>query len=374
MIHNKINLVFFLPNFSEGGAGKSILKICNLMNENYFNITIISIGKCYYKSFFKKNIKILQLPQKKTFFSFIDISKILKNYQKRNTIFISNINYANVLSCIFIKLILNYKLVLVERTPLKELDINYNFKDVIKKKIIYLLMRYLYRYADLVIVNSQFTKKLFKKKIKCNLKLIYSPSIDKIKLCKDNKINNYLKIITIGRLSCEKRHDFLINAISYLKKMKLKVVILGNGSLKKKLFSMIKSEKLSKIIKIKSFNKKNLNLLKWSNLYINTSDFEGLPNSVVEAINESKFILSRDSGGGINDIIINNLTGKIISPDKPKTLAEEIKKFVSVKNRINKNKNKNKNIIKKKLNSFLSKNVSKEYEKIFLKLRNEKKN
>ena len=156
--------------------------------------------------------------------------------------------------------------------------------------------------------------------------------------------------------------------------MKLKVVILGNGSLKKKLFSMIKSEKLSKIIKIKSFNKKNLNLLKWSNLYINTSDFEGLPNSVVEAINESKFILSRDSGGGINDIIINNLTGKIISPDKPKTLAEEIKKFVSVKNRINKNKNKNKNIIKKKLNSFLSKNVSKEYEKIFLKLRNEKKN
>ncbi len=43
-------------------------------------------------------------------------------------------NYANALSCIFIKILINYKLILVERTPLKELYTYYGFIDYLKKK------------------------------------------------------------------------------------------------------------------------------------------------------------------------------------------------------------------------------------------------
>ena len=362
---NKINLIFFLPNFSEGGAGKSILKICNKINDNRFKIIIISIGKCYYKKFFNKNIKIFQLSSKKTIFSFLDISKLLKRYDKKDTIFISNINYTNTLSCIFIKLIFNYKLILIERTPLKELYINYNFKDFIKKKTIYFLMKLFYRFADRVVVNSQYTKNLFKKKIKCNLKLIYSPSIDKIELNRKNKNINSLKIITIGRLSFEKRHDYLIDAISLVKKINLKVLIIGNGPLKKRLNEIIKLRKLSNKISIKPFNKNYETHMNWSNLYINTSDFEGFPNSVVEAINKNKFVLSRNSGGGINDIIIDNSVGKIISPDSPEVLAKEINKFFTNRNL---RKKVNKKIVYKKFTNFLSKKIVEDYKKIFLSL------
>ena len=361
----KIDLIFFLPNFSEGGAGKSLLKICNKINDKQFKITVISIGKCYYKNLFKNNVSVIQLNSKKTFFAFFDIIKILKNFNKQNTIFISNINYTNTLSCIFIKLILNYKLVLIERTPLKELQIFYNSKDFIKKKIIYFLMKVFYRFADKVIVNSQHTKKIFTKKIKCNLDLIYSPSIDKIKLNNSNRVNKKLKIISIGRLSIEKRYDFLISAISYLRDVNLEVIILGNGPLKNELKRIIKLKKLSKKIFIKPYNKDYYKYVKSSNLYINTSDFEGFPNSVVEAINNNKFVLSRDSGGGINDIIFDNSIGKIISHDKPKFLANEINNFF---NKQNLKKINNKTLLFKKFTMFLTKNVSKEYTKIFLNL------
>tara|TARA_B100000575_G_scaffold255485_1_gene225287 strand:- start:127 stop:924 length:798 start_codon:yes stop_codon:yes gene_type:complete len=265
---------------------------------------------------------------------------------------------------LFIKLILNYKLILIERTPLKELETFYNYKDLFKKKIIYHLMKFFYRFADKVIVNSLYTKRIFEKKIKCNLKLIYSPSIDKIELNKRNKIKDILKIITIGRLSHEKRHDFLINAISHINNIKVKVIILGNGPLKKKLNQIIKTKKISKKISIKSYNNKSSKLLNWSNLYINTSDFEGFPNSVVEAVNKNKFILSRNSGGGINDIIFHSSIGKIIEKDRPEVLAKEIINFFT-----NKNKKKiSKNIISKKFSNFLAKNVTKEYNKIFLNL------
>ena len=84
----KINLIFFLPNFSEGGAGKSILKICNKINHKMFNITIISIGKCYYKNLFRKDISIVQLNIKKTFFAFFDIVKILKNFKRQHNFYL----------------------------------------------------------------------------------------------------------------------------------------------------------------------------------------------------------------------------------------------------------------------------------------------
>ena len=366
MKSNKKNLIFFLPNFSQGGAGQSVLKICNNINNKKFNITIISIGKCFYKKFFKKKTLFFELSHKKTLFSFFDIIKILKKYKKNNSIFISNMNYTNVLSCLFIKLFLKFKLILIERTPIKELQTYYGIKDFLKKRIIFILMKFLYRFSDKVIVNSSYTKKMFQKLIKCNLKLIYSPSLDKIKLDKIFIKGKKTKIISLGRLSIEKKFDFLINAISFLKKHNLKVRIIGNGPMRYRLLNLIKLKKLGSIVSIRQFNKKSyIKHLNWSNLYINTSDFEGFPNSVVEAINNNKFVLSRNSGGGINDIIVNDSLGKIIRSDNPKALAKEIKNFTEIR-RFKKIKGKKKII--HKFSKFLTKNVSKEYEKLFMKL------
>ena len=239
----KTNIIFFLPNFSEGGAGKSITTICNNLDYRIFNIIIISIGKCHYKNFFNKKTIFYELNKKKIFNSFFEIIRILKNkYNKKDTIFISNINYANVLSCLFIKLMMNYKLVLAERTPLKELNTFYNIRDFFKKKIIYLLMKLIYRFADQVVVNSSFSKKEFHKKIKCNLKLIHSPSLNKIRINNTKKINKKLRILSIGRLSKEKRFDILIDIIDRLKDYDIKAQIIGNGPLEKVLKQKIKSK------------------------------------------------------------------------------------------------------------------------------------
>ena len=72
---NKTNLVFFLPNFSEGGAGRSITTICNNLDIKFFNLTVISIGKCYYKKLFNKKTTFYELDKKKLFFLFLKFEK-----------------------------------------------------------------------------------------------------------------------------------------------------------------------------------------------------------------------------------------------------------------------------------------------------------
>ena len=39
------NLIFFLPNFSDYGAGNSTLRLCKSLNKKDYQISIISLGK-----------------------------------------------------------------------------------------------------------------------------------------------------------------------------------------------------------------------------------------------------------------------------------------------------------------------------------------
>ena len=45
----KINLIFFIPQFILGGEGKSITSLCKNVNKKNFKISIICMNKCYYK-------------------------------------------------------------------------------------------------------------------------------------------------------------------------------------------------------------------------------------------------------------------------------------------------------------------------------------
>lgn len=356
-MNKKKDIIFFLPNFSEGGAGKSIVKICNGLNRSKFRPAIFCIGNCYYKNILRKDTKIFELKIQKTLFSFFEIIKILeKNFNKNNTIFISNMNYANALSCIFIKILINYKLILIERTPLKELYTYYGFIDYLKKKIIYFVMKNFYKFSDLVILNSQFTQNQFKQKIKCKNLSIYSPSIDKIYFSsfKKNKIEtkkNKLRILSIGRLSVEKRFDLLIKSMEYLKNINVSLNIIGNGPEYSNLDFIINQNNLQKIVKIKKFNKNYKNYFKKHDFFISSSDFEGFPNIVVEALNHNLYIISRNSGGGIFNILLNGKIGKIIDTNDPKVFAQQIYKFL--KNI--KYYQRNEKLVKKNLKKFTSK-------------------
>ena len=144
----KINLFFFLARFGLGGAGNSVYRLCSSLNKNKFNINVICLNKCAYESKLKKKgIKVFKIKSKRTFFSIFKINKLLKKITKKysKNIFISNINYTNILCALFLKKKSGDKLIAIERTPFKELEIYFGFIDYIKKLIIKFLIRFYYK-------------------------------------------------------------------------------------------------------------------------------------------------------------------------------------------------------------------------------------
>ena len=68
-------------------------------------VIIASYPSVYLK---KYNANILELPEKRLFYSINSIKKIVQIISKdRKTIFISNINYSNVIACMFLAKIKN---------------------------------------------------------------------------------------------------------------------------------------------------------------------------------------------------------------------------------------------------------------------------
>ena len=63
----KKNLIFFMSDFSSGGAGNSISKLCLNLPSKEYSISIISLGKCAYSKILKKK-KLMFTNFKKTFF------------------------------------------------------------------------------------------------------------------------------------------------------------------------------------------------------------------------------------------------------------------------------------------------------------------
>jgi glycosyltransferase involved in cell wall biosynthesis len=357
-----------MSNFSLGGAGNSISKLCLSLPRKNYQISIICLGKCDYKHQLNQNkIQVIEIKKKKILFSINEIhNAIIKLIEigKKN-ILISNIHYNNVILAHIVKKNSNIKVILVERTPIEELDIYFSFKDFIKKKILKILVKFYYNYSDAIIANSFGIKKGLIKKIKKPVKVIYPPSLQKISFLKVNSNKNKInKIICLSRLSKEKNLDCAINAFKYLKDSNVSLTIYGNGEEEQNLKKLIIKNGLSSKVFIKKHTNDINKVLKNYQILISPSLFEGCSNSVIEALNHNLIVILSNCPGGNFEILSNGKNGLLFESNNPHDLSLKIKKVLDKPKFYYKKSQHYKVDLKRFL---LSKNVS-EYDKLFNKI------
>ncbi len=364
----KINLIVFISEFNLGGAGNSLFRLCKYLPKKIFEITVICLNTCSYKKELKKNnIKVYEIKASKTIFAMTKVRNITKELIKKKikkNIFLSNIYYSNILSVLFLR-DLDLKMILVERTPFQELNIYYGIINFLKKNFLKILIYFTYKKADLCISNSNYISQVYNKKYNLNFKTIYPPSFTQNLKYKKKIIKNKKKIelVTVCRLSKEKGLENFLKIIPQLKK-EIIFHIFGDGPEKNKLKKLCKNLGIEKNTIFYGSIKQSKVISKIINydLFINCSDFEGFPNSVVEAIGSGIPVIASQSHGGINEIIKNNSFGYIYRNHED--LIKIINNYGSGKIKFNLKKN----IVKNHLNNFsISENIKK-YSNVFKKI------
>lgn len=137
-----------------------------------------------------------------------------------------------------------------------------------------------------------------------------------------------ITIGTIAEFTKNKGLDYLLDAINILKLPNLHLAIVGDGEDKERIEKRLEDENLKENITTCGFVPHAAKYLKAFDIFVLPSLKEGLPYTILEAMNAGVPVVA-SSVGGIPDLIEHEKSGYLTTPKSSASLAESLGKLVS---------------------------------------------
>ena len=366
-----ITVGIFPPDI--GGPASFVPKISDFLIENGHNVKIICLSEVGNINT-EDNFDVIRIKRSNNLpIRWIKtIYQIVKNGRRSDLIFVNGLGVESAIANLILQKQLIRKIVgdpVWERAYNKK-RITESFDDFQINKHSFLievqklLRNWSINSAEIVITPSDHLKSFvsgigYSKKI---LKINNGVNITDINRANESKAD--INLIIISRLVVQKNINIVIEAMKLLDNKNLKLSIIGEGGEFSKLENTIHDLNLQNQVQLlgKIDNNKISQFLLTADIFIQASDYEGLPHSVLEAINYGVPILSTETGG-CKDLLNDGERGFIIPmpPDK-KVIAENISFIIENKAEATKRANEAKSFINKKHNFLEQAN---QYMKIF---------
>ncbi len=321
--------MLYYPSFEEGGATKNLINIVNYFVQKKIRVFLFSY-KVDKKNFINNNyLKIIKSePIKQINFlpirwnlaisSVLNLNSYIKQYKKDSIVF----SMQSHIPAIIVSKLNGIKISI--RNSEEPLGATKYADNKFLALLVLLLKIIFYNFSDQIIAISKKSENSLKKLVlfKNKVHLILNPYLKKIYKIKKRKKNKYFYILSVGRITKQKNFDLLIDCIANLSKRykNIRLTIIGNGD-------------QYDLIKNKTSNYNFINLIKWkknlkkfflkSDLFILPSFYEGLPNTLIDAVNYEVPSIATDVSG-VKDILINGKGGLIVPNNDQEKLENNI--------------------------------------------------
>jgi len=143
-------------------------------------------------------------------------------------------------------------------------------------------------------------------------------------------------VVGIGRLRRQKNFQLLIDAAGDLHRTwggKVRVVIFGEGPERELLLKRIRRQGLQESVRLMGWVENPFKYLAKADLFVLSSDWEGLPNTLIEAMACGVPVISTDCESGPREILEGGACGVIVGRGKREELARAIRSLLTDKER-----------------------------------------
>ena len=336
-----ITVGIFPPDI--GGPASFVPKIAKYLINKGHNVKIICLSDKEHLTY-KDDINVIRINRSSPIiFRWLKtIVKIYSNSKKSDLIFVNGLGTETTIANLFIRKKVIRKIVgdpVWERVYNKNL-IDESFDDFqennhgLSISLQKMIRNWSINKSNLIITPSQHLKNFidkigFDKKI-----IVINNGVNIEQLNKVVLENNIIQLLVVSRLVSQKNIDLIIKAVKVMENENIILNIVGDGSEINNLKLLVKKYELDKKINFigKIENTKLNEYLNNADIFIQASNYEGLPHSILEAMNFEIPILSTDVGG-CSVLLNKGERGYIIPmPVSEVEISEGIRTIINNKN------------------------------------------
>ena len=321
-----MKIMFVVPNMGYGGAERVISILSNAFVEKGYEVKILIVnsnGKSVYDLNSKIEVETIPSANIKNLYSMYKLLKSIRtialNYKP--DVIMSFMNDTCAITALA-TIGTGYPIIYSERNDPS--NTNRGMKDKLYRYIVE-------RFAKGFVFQSNGAKALYSKKVQGNSTVILNPINSK-------KLPNYYKgkrkkeIVSVGRLHSQKNQKMLIKAFCCIAKEypEYNLIIYGEGTLRKMLQSQVNDLGLKDRVFLKGNIPNVLDEINTASVFAFSSNYEGLPNALIEAMALELPCISTDcSPGGAAMLIDNYKNGILVPVGDEEMLADGLRYLLS---------------------------------------------
>ena len=320
-----MNISLLIGGLSGGGAERVCCNLANYLVEKKHVVTIITMSEDSPSYFLNKKVRRfpLLLETERVNAVFDNIKRIAKfiMYMKHtdSDIILSMLPITMLMSLIFSPLT-SAKIVIAERNSPWRMN-----------RLIQWLINRLANIADAWFFQTNEVKEWYGKYTTKTRHFVIPNAIntDVIKGPYDGERRK--AVVNVGRLNEQKNQLLLIESFSQVltKHPNFTLEIYGEGPEKSKLEKRISDLKLEGNIKLKGFTHNVVEQIRDAYCFVLSSDYEGMPNALMEAMALGVPCISTNcDGGGAHFLIKDGVNGLLVPPKNSLLLASAINKLI----------------------------------------------
>ena len=320
--------MFFVGTLGNGGAERVISILSSRMAEQGMDVEVLT----YYERplFYKVSPKVKITAVEKCTGKSNKLANLLwiRKYFKQNAkVIISFLAPFNMMA-IAAKLGTGIPMIVADRNDPTKVPTN---------KVVRKLRDFLYMFAEGVVLQTEKNKAYFNNIVQKKAAVIYNPVDMKEYAGIALQTEKEKTIVSAGRLMKQKNQKMMLNAFADVVKLypEYKLIIYGEGPCREELEQQIQRLKVSENVLLPGNTTELYDKIKNAEIFVLSSDYEGMPNALIEAMCLGLPVISTKVSGA-TDLIRHGENGLLVELDDRTGFKEAMIELLEDKEKTNK--------------------------------------
>lgn len=315
-----IKITFVLASLGSGGAERVVSLLANKMVERGHQVEIICLkfNDVYYQTDPRVKVMLAMKQTKNRLTELFWLRKYIKK-QKPDVV----IPFTEGVYCFTILSLLGTGIPIIASERLDPAAMSTTRK---------ILKRLLLPYADWLVVQTKSIKEYFPENIQKKTSIIYNPVNDSVfdLPSLQGRAGERPRIISVGRLYPQKNQAMMIRAFAKVADdfPDWQLVIFGEGPLRAELESLVSSFKLQDRVSLPGRTEHVIEELRKSKIFCMSSDYEGMSNSMIEAICVGLPIITT-AVSGVKELVEDSKNGFVVPCGNVDAMRASFSKLIS---------------------------------------------